>query len=400
MGLGGGEVGDDRDARIAELEARLRRTERSQAQLRQAQRLEAVGHLASGIAHDFNNLLSVILNNAECLAEEVGGEAALRVVQIERAARSAAELTGGLLLFGRRDPAGLQAVNLGAAVREAEPLLQRTIGDDIELNIDVPPDLPPVRLAAGEVDQILLNLIVNARDALGEGGRISVVVARSPVVPILMLRVADDGSGMEEDVAGQAFDPFFTTKPREQGTGLGLAAVYGIVGRAGGHVEIESEPGSGTEVTVYLPVLEEEPAQEESPEAGVPPRGGNERTVLVVDNDEAVRAVIAHMLGRRGYVTQVAASAAEAEAIVADPDGGVDLLLTDVVMPGGSGRELVDRLRERGFGLPAIFMTGHSPETRPLDPGDERATVLRKPFGREALLRAVDEALGKAEARR
>jgi signal transduction histidine kinase/ActR/RegA family two-component response regulator len=372
---------------------------RSQAQLRRAQRLEAVGHLASGVAHDFNNLLSVILNNAECLAEAVDGDASVRVDEIERAARTAAELIGRLLLFSGRDVAGSQLVDLGAAVREAEPLLRRAVGDHIELMVDARGDLPPVRLAAGELEQILVNLVVNARDALPEGGTIAVAVARSPAVPILMLRVADDGVGMGEEVAEQAFDPFFTTKPRGHGTGLGLAAVYGIVGRAGGHVEIESEPGGGTEVTAYLPIAEEGPAEDEPSASQAPAAGGDDRTVMVVDNDEAVREVIAHMLEKRGYRTRLAGSAAEAETIAVGPEVEIDVLLTDVVMPGASGWDLVMRLRQRGIDLPAIFMTGHARE-QPRDPADGRAIILQKPFGRDELLRALGDALGEAETGR
>jgi two-component system, cell cycle sensor histidine kinase and response regulator CckA len=374
---------------------------RSQEQLERSQRLEAVGQLAGGVAHDFNNLLTVILNNAECLAEEIGGGPhGARVVEIERAAGSAAELTRQLLLFSRRDPAELKVIDLGAAVRDAEPLLRRTIGEHIELTVDVPPGLPFVRLGAGQLEQILVNLVVNARDALGGRGRISVSVARSPSVPILMLRVADDGTGMSEETIEQAFDPFFTTKPHGKGTGLGLAAVYGIAGRAGGHVEIESEPGRGTEVTVYLPVAEAgaEGLPSEPPPAV--PAAGDGRTVLVVDNEEAVQRIVSHMLARHGYRVRSASAAAEAEQVLAEAGSEVDLLLTDVLMPDVTGRELAARLREEGVDLPTIFMSGYGEDPTPLGPWDEPATVLQKPFKAEELLRAVGDALGESEAGR
>ncbi len=371
---------------------------RSQEQLERAQRLEAVGQLAGGVAHDFNNLLAVILNNAECLADELGeGAGAERVREIESAARSAAELTRQLLLFSRRGPSELRTIDLAAAVREVETLLRRTIGEHIALTVNAPSDLPPVRLAAGQVEQILVNLAVNARDAMPEGGTISVTVTRSPTVPILMLRVVDDGVGMSEEVAEQAFDPFFTTKAREQGTGLGLAAVYGIAGRAGGHVEIESEPGRGTEVTVYLPVAEGEAEDERARAAVSAPSVGEGRTVLVVDNDEAVRRIVAHMLVKHGYRVHSAPAADAAEAVLADPGAEVDLLLTDVLMPEVSGRELVARLRGRGVELPTIYMSGHGYDPAPLDPWHEDATVLQKPFSAEELARAVGTALGAAE---
>jgi two-component system, cell cycle sensor histidine kinase and response regulator CckA len=371
---------------------------RSQEQLERAQRLESVGQLAGGVAHDFNNLLAVILNNAECLAEEVRDEAVgMRIREIDAAARSAAELTRHLLLFSRRHPSELRTIDLAAAVRDAEALLRRTIGDHVQLTVDAPADLPPVRLGAGQVEQVLVNLVVNARDALPDGGTISVTVERCPNVPVLTLRVADDGVGMSKEVAEQAFDPFFTTKPRDQGTGLGLAAVYGIAGRAGGHVEIESGPGSGTAVTVYLPVAEQAPeADDEQPSLGAPP-AGDDRTVLVVDNDEAVRRIVAHMLAKRGYRVRSAPAAAEAQELLADPGSDVDLLLTDVLMPEVSGYELVTRLREQGVELPTIYMSGFGHDSMSLLAADEQGAVLQKPFRAEELLRAVGDALGVAE---
>ncbi|HYP55711.1 MAG TPA: ATP-binding protein [Solirubrobacterales bacterium] len=374
---------------------------RSQEQLERAHRLEAVGQLAGGVAHDFNNLLSVILNNAECLREETREKAGSeRLREIESAAATAAELTRRLLLFSRRDPSELRAIDLTSAVREAEALLRRTIGEHVELTVEVPADLPPVRLAAGQVEQILVNLAVNARDALPDGGAISVAVERSATVPIVMLRVADDGVGMSEEIVEQAFDPFFTTKPRGQGTGLGLAAVYGIAGRAGGHVEIESEPGRGTEVTVYLPVAEEDADVESPPESRSAPPAAGERAVLVVDNEAAVQRIVSHMLAKHGYRVRTASGAEEAEAVIADSDGGVDLLLTDLLMPEVSGRELAARLRARGVDLPTIFMSGYGEDASPLGPWDEPATVLQKPFKADELLRVVGAALERAETGR
>lgn len=374
----------------------------SQAQLEQARRLEAVGQLAGGVAHDFNNLLAVILNYAECaIASSGDGETIAALREIERAALTAADLTKRLLLFSRRDSDEPRRVDLAAVVTETEELLRRAIGDHIELTVDAPGGLPEVILGEGQAQQIIVNLVVNARDALPHGGTIAIAVASSPAVPVVMLSVADDGVGMSDEVAEQAFDPFFTTKPRGQGTGLGLAAVYGIVGRAGGHVEIESEPGKGTEITIYLPVAEEEQGKGEEPERPrAAPAAGEGKTVLVVDNEEAVQRVVSHMLVKRGYRTYSATSAAEAEALLDDPGNRVDLLLTDVLMPEVSGRELVARLRKRGVEVPMIFMSGYGQDPSPLGPWDERATVLQKPFKADELLRAVGEALGGAEAGR
>ena len=382
---------------------------RSEAQLEQAQRLESVGQLAGGVAHDFNNLLSVILNYTEYLLAEVDdAETAVGLKEIEHAAASAAELTGRLLLFSRRDTSELQAIDLVAAVREAKALLHGTIGEQVELTVDAPNGLPPVCLAGGQAEQVLVNLVVNARDALPRGGTIAVKVRelrsdpgergasqdRPPTTPHLVLTVADDGVGMSREVAAQAFDPFFTTKPRGKGTGLGLATVYGIVTRAGGHVEIESEPGRGTAVRVYLPVATKlDPAEPPMPEAE--PAAGQGRTVLVVDNEEAVGTIVSHMLRKQGYRAQAASSGSEAEAILTAEDSDVDLLLTDLTMPGMSGRELVGRLRSLRPDLPAIYMSGYGDEAAPLGPQEEDVRMLQKPFTGKQLLRAVGEALAE-----
>jgi two-component system, cell cycle sensor histidine kinase and response regulator CckA len=381
---------------------------RSEAQLEQAQRLESIGQLAGGVAHDFNNLLSVILNYTECLLTEVEDRQTLAsLAEIERAAANAAELTRRLLLFSRRDKSELQAVDLVAALREAEALLRRTIGEHVELRVDAPGGLPAVRLGAGEAEQVLVNLVVNARDAMPEGGIVAVGVAelnigpskRDPVRnmppgPYLELTVTDEGVGMSDAVAAQAFDPFFTTKPRGKGTGLGLATVYGIVSQAGGSVEIESELGRGTTVRVYLPVAPEfDSVKSALPEQ--PLAAGEDRTVLVVDNEEAVGTIVSHMLRKHGYRVQTASSGTEAESILTAEDRDVDLLLTDLLMPGMSGRELVGRLRALRPDLPAIYMSGYGDDATPLDPPQEGIRMLQKPFTGKQLLRAVGDALAE-----
>ncbi len=380
---------------------------RSEAQLEQAQRLESVGQLAGGVAHDFNNLLSVILNYTECLIAEADDEETVESLrEIERAAGTAAELTRRLLLFSRRDTSELQAVDLVAVVRDTEGLLRRTIGENLELTVDAPSGLPPVGLAGGQAEQLLVNLVVNARDALPRGGTIAVKVRElrleephsepvpnlPPGAPHLVLTVSDDGVGMSREVAAQAFDPFFTTKPRDKGTGLGLATVYGIVTRAGGHVEIESEPGRGTSVRVYLPVAVGLDAPE-PPQRDPRSAGGAGRTVLVVDNEEAVGTVVSHMLRRKGYRAETACSGSEAEAILTASESDVDLLLTDLLMPSMSGRELVSRVRARRPDLPAIYMSGYGDDVSALGRRDDDVTILQKPFTGAQLLEAVDEAL-------
>lgn len=381
---------------------------RSEAQLEQVQRLESIGQLAGGVAHDFNNLLSVILNYTETLLAEVEDkDTRASLKEIEHAAASAAELTRRLLLFSRRDGSELRAVDLVAALREAEALLRRAIGEQVELTVDAPSGLPAVRLGAGEVEQVLVNLVVNARDAMPKGGTVAVGVAelnigpskRDPVPnvapgPYLELTVTDEGVGMSDAVAAQAFDPFFTTKPRGKGTGLGLATVYGIVSQAGGHVGIESELGGGTTVRVYLPVATELDSAEPSP-AESEPAAGEGRTVLVVDNEEAVGTIVSHMLRKQGYRSQTASSGSEAEAIVTAEDSDVDLLLTDLLMPGMSGRELVGRVRALRPDLPAIYMSGYGDDAAPLAPPEEGVRMLQKPFTGKQLLHAVGEALAE-----
>lgn len=378
---------------------------RSEMQLERAQRLEAVGQLAGGIAHDFNNLLSVILNHTECLIDEAGEDEAMPGLrEIERAALTAADLTRHLLLFSRRETTDLRPIDLATALRDAEALLRPTIGEQIEISVEASAGLPPVSLGVGQAEQVLINLAVNARDAMAEGGRIAISVREldlgaanddlvsnlPPGVPHLVLSVADEGIGMSAETVAQAFDPFFTTKPRDKGTGLGLATVHRIVSQAGGQVEIKSEPDEGTVVNIYLPVAaagKEEPKPKRALPA--PARG---RTVLVVDNEEAVRTVICHMLKRHGYRALHAAGGEEAEAILA---GGtdVDLLLTDVVMPGMSGLELGGRLQSQNPSLRTIYMSGFAAGGSSEQAVDASATFLEKPFTGAQLIAAVGEIL-------
>ena len=323
-------------------------------------------------------------------------------------ALTAADLIRHLLLFSRREATDLHAVDLTGALRDTEALLRPTIGEQIEIEIEVPSGLPPVSLGAGQAEQVLINLAVNARDAMPEGGRIAISVREldvgdsngdlvsnlPPGVPHLVLSVADGGIGMSAETAAQAFDPFFTTKPRDKGTGLGLATVYGIVSQAGGQVEIESEPGKGTVVNVYLPVATvEEKDPQPRPSTPVPtPAPARGQTVLVVDNEEAVRTVICLMLEKRGYRTVHAAGGEEAESIVV---GGkeIDLLLTDLVMPGMSGWELGGRLRSLNPNLRAIYMSGFADGGSSEQSLDAGTNFLEKPFTSAQLIAAVGEVL-------
>lgn len=383
--------------------------EQVEAELEQAKRLEAVGQLAAGVAHDFNNLLQVILSYTEYLAaEEFEDSWKSSVHEIERAARTAAGVTRQLLQFSRRGPSGPRGVDPVAAVRDIESLLQRTIGNHVELTVDAPPALPAVALGPGQIDQILVNLVVNARDALSEGGSVTVSLREHQPggstgtgpsgeggdARFVLLTVADDGDGMSGEVIARAFDPFFTTKPRGQGTGLGLATVYGIVAQAGGSVEIESEPGRGTAVHVFLPVGGDAAALAPPPEAREPKRGEGQ-TVLVVDNDEAVRTLICHMLKKHGYQALEAANGERAEEILVDGAAEVDVLVTDMLMPGLSGGELAERVCARDPRLRVVYMSGYSSDgTAALISSDDGGVILEKPFSPAQLARAVGDLLG------
>ncbi|WP_229074743.1 PAS domain-containing sensor histidine kinase [Actinoplanes sp. DH11] len=284
-------------------------TEHLQARERSARaaRLESLGQLAGGVAHDFNNLLAIIMNYADFVAEEVTGEAADDLARIRDAADRARSLTGQLLLFAKREPTQVEVVDLNDVVVQGEELLSRTIGEDIRLvcrRCDRP---VPVHANRGRLDQILLNLVINARDAMPTGG---VVVAETDIAQLTdppghwaRLTVSDTGTGMTAEVRDRLFEPFFTTKPADQGTGLGLATVYGIVGDAGGHIGVESELGIGTTFRILLPVAADEAARLDDDATGEPPRPGHGERVLVVEDDEQVRDLVVRLLDSHGYRT-------------------------------------------------------------------------------------------------
>ena len=385
--------------------------ERLEAQLEQAQRLESLGRLAGGVAHDFNNRLAVILNYADFVADALpeGSDPVSDGIRddlaaITRAAQAAADLTRQLLIFGQRDSGRPGMLDLTTAVRAVEPLLTRTLGEDVELQLSLTAGLPCVWADPGRLEQVLMNLAVNARDAMPDGGLLTVTtetVELSPDEaahdglrpgPYVRLTVRDTGRGMTPEVAEQAFDPFFTTKPKGEGTGLGLATVFGIVTEAGGRLRLETSPEEGTTISVDLPAAEAAspaPSGEDSTELS-----GRGETVLVVEDEEPVREMARRILSGAGYTVLTAAGGEEAAALFEQDPGGVDLLLSDVVMPGVSGPELAERLRARRPGLPVLYMSGYSEELvarRRRAGGD--VDVLAKPFGGEALLRAVRRVL-------
>ncbi len=363
-------------------------------QLRQAQKMQAVGQLAAGVAHDFNNLLTAIQGYAELMHESLDDGDPRRgdAEEIARAARRGSELTRRLLTFSRREDQQPSLLDAGEVVTGLEPLLRRTLGETIELRVDRGPPLPPVLADQHDLEQVLLNLATNARDAMPGGGRLSITVIRSREGAVA-IEVADTGEGMSEEVRARAFEPFFTTKERERGTGLGLATVWGIVEGAGGTVELASEPGRGTRATVSLPARPgARPGTAREPVSAAHRSGGG--TIFLVEDEEAVRALAERILVGGGYEVVAAADADEALELAAAHAGQIDLLLTDLVLPGLPGVELAARLAASRPGLRVLGMSGYAGDE--IEAGSAhggRFPVLAKPFARAELLARVGEAL-------
>ncbi|MEA2278443.1 MAG: hypothetical protein QOC78_3403 [Solirubrobacteraceae bacterium] len=360
--------------------------------LAQAQRLESVGQLAGGVAHDFNNLLSVILTCVGFADRELPADHPVRddVEEIGRAADRAAALTRQLLMFSRREVVKPEVLDVGALVRDLERLLNRTLSERIALRIAIGPDVVPVLADRAQLEQVLINLAVNARDAMPDGGTLSIAVMG--VGDGVRLTVADDGAGMADDVRDRAFEPFFTTKDPGQGTGLGLATVHGIVTDSGGTVDIESAPGDGTLVTIFLPGCQEAVLPPEPP-AEPGERAPASTRVMVVEDQEPVRRQACRILVDHGYEVHEAAGAEQALTGWKP----VDVLVTDVVMPGMTGPELALAAMERNPDLRVVYMSGHTEDVLVHDRARAGALAfVQKPFTRAALLRAVEEALAAA----
>ena len=378
---------------------------RLEAELRQSQRLEAVGRLAGGIAHDFNNLLVVVLSHAELLGEKLDGvEDREHVGQIQGAAERAAALTRQLLAFSRGQPVQPRPTDLGDLVARLSALLQRLIGEDIELDLALPSAPVIVEADPSQLEQLVMNLAANARDAMPEGGSLAIEVARTDVTPrspmgqlapgaYAALEVRDTGTGMSPEQLDHAFDPFYTTKG--EGAGLGLATVHAIAEQNAGTAFLESEPGMGTRVGVVLPICESQPvAPDERP--GIPkPTGGGE-TILIAEDEAAIRQLLETAMQRTGYRVLSARDGVEALEIAEAHPGEVDLLLTDVVMPRLSGPELVRKLARSHPRLKVMYMSGysHGGPLAAVAPG-EKAEILQKPFSPRRLLAELRELLDR-----
>jgi signal transduction histidine kinase/ActR/RegA family two-component response regulator len=404
------------EARTAELVRVSRERQSLEEQLRHSQKMEAVGRLAGGVAHDFNNLLTVIGGHAELLLMRLPKEAAAARAEIEeirRAAERAVGLTRQLLAFGRKQILEPRVLDLNAVVGDMERMLRRLIGEDVELVTSLAPGLGRVRADPGQVEQVIMNLAVNARDAMPRGGRLTIETAELDVdqelarhhvdfVPgrYVMLAVTDTGVGMDRADQAHIFEPFFTTKGPGQGTGLGLATVYGIVKQSGGHVWFYSEPGRGTCFKIYFPAVWEA-AADLAPPPGSGRSEGHE-TILLVEDEPAVRVLAREVLSLNGYRVLAAAGADEAHRLCAgrgDEADAIDLLITDVVMPGTSGRELAEALLAQRPGLRVLYISGYTADAI-VRHGilHESLPFLSKPFSPQALTRKVREVLDGSAA--
>jgi len=372
-------------------------------QLRQAQKMEAVGRLAGGVAHDFNNLLTIICGYADLLRTRSQLAPADRemVNEIAAAGERATALTRQLLGFTRQTLLQPRVVDVNSVVAETSRLLRRLLGEDIEFTTLLAPRLPPVKVDPGQLGQILMNLAVNARDAMPRGGQLTVETARvmldqqtvtfppgGVAGPHVLLAVSDTGTGMTPDIQSHIFEPFFTTKDSDRGTGLGLSVVFGIVQQSGGRIHVYSEPGRGTSLKVYLPVAAEALVAGAigSPEA--PPQGSE--TVLLVEDDPGVREFASTILSLYGYRVLAAGDAADALRLAEASERPIDLLLTDVVMPGASGPELVAMLEARSPGVKVVFMSGYTDDAV-IRHGLLTADVafIQKPYSAQALAEKV-----------
>jgi PAS domain S-box-containing protein len=380
---------------------------RLEAQFRQAQKMEAVGRLAGGVAHDFNNLLTVISGYSQIALGQLNEIDPLRgyIQEINRAGDRAATLTRQLLAFSRKQVLTPAIVSLNRVITDMTDMVRRLIGEDIELVTKLAPDLPQVKVDAGQMEQVIMNLAVNARDAMPEGGRLTIETAvaelgdsvgrrRIEVPPgrYLMLAVSDTGCGMDAETLSHIFEPFFTTKGQSKGTGLGLSTVYGIVKQSGGDIWVYSEPARGSVFKIYLPVASAAEA-EPAPEQPARVERGSE-TVLLVEDEAGVRDLIAQILKGAGYRVLAAANGGEALLICERFNGQIHLLLTDIVMPGMSGRDLARRLKELRPDLRVLHMSGYTDGTVSEYSGAEAgAAFIQKPFTPHSLARKVREAL-------
>jgi len=376
---------------------RDRELRQKQDELVQAQKMEAVARLAGGIAHDFNNLLSVILGFADMLERRLPPDERLRrpAQQIRLSAERAALLTGQLLRFSRKEVPQPQVLDLNRLVSGVHGMLERVIGEDVELELRLGQGLGPVFADYGQVEQVVMNLAVNARDAMPRGGLLALETEPARIRvdggverPAVRFTVADTGTGIAPEIMAHLFEPFFTTKSATHGTGLGLATVYGIVKQAGGRVDVDTEPGKGSAFHVLLPCVDAQDVPSSAGTREAPPLATGTETILLVEDEPAVRAFLSELLAEAGYRVREAGSAHEAEVAWAGGQG-VDLVLTDVVLPDRNGRELYESLSAKRPGLRVLFMSGYTDDEVLRRGLPEGIPLVRKPMRPDELLRTI-----------
>jgi two-component system cell cycle sensor histidine kinase/response regulator CckA len=378
----------------------------------QSQKLQAVGQLAGGVAHDFNNLLTVIIGNCEFLLmrHPAGDPSFKELNEVHQNALRAANLVGQLLAFSRKQTMQPKQLALGEVIGELAQMLRRLVGEGIALEVERDPELWAVHADEAQLSNAIINLVVNARDAMPGGGTVTIRTANQtaaqpsalgtaimPPGDYVRIEVADTGSGMSKEVQSKIFDPFFTTKPVGQGTGLGLATVYGIVKQTGGFITVDSDPGKGACFRIYLPRLRGEAAAPAEAQAAAPRDVTGQDTILLVEDEEAVRSFAARALRMRGYHVLEAGGGEEALEIVKDPSVAIDLVITDVVMPNMDGPTLVRHVKQLKPELAVIFMSGYAEEAfRKSDQSSDDIHFLPKPFGLKQLAAKGKEVLSGA----
>jgi signal transduction histidine kinase/ActR/RegA family two-component response regulator len=381
---------------------------RLEEQFRQAQKMEAIGQLAGGVAHDFNNLLGVIIGYSDLLlgtvpAKDAGRE---KIEKIRNAGEAAAALTRQLLAFSRRQVLEPQVLNLNHVVVDTQSMLRRVIGENIEITTRLDPGLRRIHVDPVQLEQVILNLAINARDAMPQGGRLIIETSNAeldeayarkhPVVQpgsFILLAVSDTGMGMDRETLARIFEPFFTTKERGKGTGLGLSTVYGIVKQSGGFIWAYSEPGQGATFKIYLPRVDRPAAPSRSlPHPQAETRGSG--TILLVEDEEPLRELIREMLEGAGYSVKAAGTPEEALRLAECDSGNLDLLLTDVILPGMSGRQLAEAVVRLKPGVRVLFMSGYADDIiGRYGVLDSEFEFLEKPFHRDQLRRKIREML-------
>jgi signal transduction histidine kinase len=396
------------EATNKELNREIVNRKQTEETLRQAQKMEAVGRLAGGVAHNFNNLLMVIRGHAALSLNRVNSDHPLRreLNEIVNTTDRASSLTRQLLAFSRKQMLQLRVLDLNTLVTQMAELLPPVLGEDIHLIMDLDPQLGRVKTDAAQVEQVIMNLVFNARDAMPAGGDLTITTANThldeawvhlhpEVQPgsYVVLAVRDTGHGMDQDTQARMFDPFFTTKDRNKGTGLGLSTVYGTINQSGGSVTVSSKPGEGTTIQIFLPSVEETIQTVELAEE-CPGASYGEETILVVEDDDAVRRMIREFLTIKGYTVKEARSGAEAIEFLRNHAEPIDLVLTDVIMPGMKGRELGGRLAALRTGIKILYMSAHTEETiMDLDMIAPGTAFIEKPFSPEELASKVREVL-------